>query len=299
MKVKIICRKALTLFKLLSYLLVFPLYKKYGTPRIMTIEETIKYVINNKMSVTRFGDGEYLHLKGVSTGLQKNDTELQKKLIEAIKNKHSNLLVCLIDYLNQTNKTFLTKLSDAQFYVRTCKHIKQYIDSDYQYGNANMTRFYIHAIDKSACKDYFVLCTQIWEGADVVIFEGDKTRFGIRNDLLDNAKSVRRVLCPSNNAFIYYEQIISKAKTFDKNCLLLFALGITATIAASDLTNAGYQVIDIGNLDIEYEWFLSGTTKKIAISGKQVSEVTGGSTVNEVLDETYLSQIIDTIGIGG
>ena len=35
--------------------------------------------------------------------------------------------------------------------------------------------------------------------------------------------------------------------------------------AACDLYNLGYQAIDIGHIDIEYEWFLRNATKNIKV----------------------------------
>ena len=50
-----------------------------------------------------------------------------------------------------------------------------------------------------------------------------------------------------------------------KNKLILIALGPTATILAYDLYKLGYRAIDIGHIDIEYEWFLRKANTKIPI----------------------------------
>ena len=46
---------------------------------------------------------------------------------------------------------------------------------------------------------------------------------------------------------------------------MLIALGPTATILAYDLAEKGVQALDVGHIDIEYEWFLrkDRTHKKI------------------------------------
>lgn len=55
----------------------------------------------------------------------------------------------------------------------------------------------------------------------------------------------------------------------------------------------GYWAIDIGHIDIEYEWFLRKTSDKIKIEGKYVNEVLGGkSNIADCNDEEYKSQII-------
>ena len=290
-------RKTKTFLKLLGYSIVFPFYKWQGTPHVLSVEDTLHRVINDKLSVARFGDGEYYHLIGKSTGLQQNDVILQNKLKETILCRNPKLLVCMVDFLNQKNCKIRKKLSFSYHYVRIYKKIKAYVDAGYKYGDTNLTRLYVGVKNKSNCSFHFGLCKQIWEGADIVIFEGDKTRFGIGNDLFDNVKSIRRILCPSKNAFKYYDQILDKAKTFDKNCLLLFSLGITATVAAKDLTDEGYRVIDIGNLDVEYEWLKLGVKKRVVLKGKQVGEIVEGTIVEEITDENYLEQIAGKIGI--
>ena len=86
---------------------------------------------------------------------------------------------------------------------------------------------------------------------------------GVNNDLFDNVKSIKRILCPIVNAFNIYEKILQEALKIKKNKLILLALGPTASVLAYDLYHAGYQVLDIGHMDIEYEWFLRNATQAI------------------------------------
>ena len=66
---------------------------------------------------------------------------------------------------------------------------------------------------------------------------------------------------------------------------------MTATVLAWEL--AGDWAIDIGHIDIEYEWFLRNASDKIKIEGKYVNEVLGGkSNIADCKDEEYKSQII-------
>lgn len=288
-------RKALTLVRLLYCRIIFPFYKRNGSPKVLSIEDTINLVIKKNLSVARFGDSEYLYMVGTNDGLQKSSDKLQEKLKQTLNSCDENLLVCMLDYLDMHNKTCYSNLSSAQFYVKTYTKIKPYVLKNRVYGNSNMTRFYINSKDKSKCAYYFDLCKKIWENKDVIIFEGVNTRFGVSNDLLSNAKSIKRVLCPSKQAFDVYDEIIQYALTLERCSILLFALGVTATVAAYDLTTKGYRVIDIGNLDIEYEWFKLGVEHKVRIKGKQVSEVPGGTLVENIDNIEYEQQIIHKI----
>lgn len=85
------------------------------------------------------------------------------------------------------------------------------------------------------------------------------------------------------------EAVTSNVST-DK--LILLSYGPTATILAYDLSKLGYQAIDIGHLDIEYEWFKQRATENIAIKGKFTNEAVGGRVVDNCMDKTYKDQII-------
>lgn len=298
MKLKIYFRKAKTLSELIYAAIKYPLFKRRcQIPQIMSIDQTLDQVIEKKLSVARFGDSEYLYMSGGKDGLQSSSIKLQTKLQEVMKNTDPRLLVCMVNYHDLENRYLEAKLSAMKFHTRTYNSYKSYINFDYHYGNSNMTRFYITNRDKKLCAERFDKCKKIWEKRDIILFEGENTRFGYGNDLFDNALSVKRVLCPSKMAFDYYDEILAKAKEMPSQSLLIFALGATATAIAGDLTAAGYQCIDIGNLDVEYEWFKLGTTKKVALKDKQVSEVYGGSNVSRIDDPHYTSQIIAKIGV--
>ena len=144
--------------------------------------------------------------------------------------------------------------------------------------------------------EYVKKMKKIWDKKDVVIIEGEQSRLGIGNDLFDNMKSIQRIICPSENAFEIYDKIYNEALKIDKNKLVLLALGPTATVLAYDLFKAGYQAIDIGHVDIEYEWFLRKATKKIKIESKYVTEVKEGrENIQEVKDEKYKNEIVARI----
>ena len=70
---------------------------------------------------------------------------------------------------------------------------------------------------------------------------------------------------------------------------------MTATVLAYDLAKAGYWAIDLGHLDLEYEWFLSGKTERFAVKGKFTNEVDNGNQVSECTDAKYVEQIISVV----
>ena len=128
----------------------------------------------------------------------------------------------------------------------------------------------------------------------LVLVEGAQTRFGVGNDLLDNAGSVVRILAPAVNAFSKYDEILSAIRQEADGRLILLALGPTATVLACELCRLGFWAIDIGHLDIEYEWYRMGAKEKVAVPGKYTNEA-GGVDVAECDDAGYKNQIIRRI----
>ncbi|MGL5352213.1 MAG: GT-D fold domain-containing glycosyltransferase, partial [Clostridium sp.] len=146
--------------------------------------------------------------------------------------------------------------------------------------------------EKGKVKERFNNIKKIWENREIVIVEGEKSRLGVGNDLFINAKLIERIICPSINAFSKYSNILEAVKGQNKEKVILIALGPTATVLACDLAREGYQAIDIGHIDIEYEWFLQGVIEKCPVENKYIGEINGGSNVADITDENYEKQII-------
>ena len=168
------------------------------------------------------------------------------------------------------------------------------LDKNKIYYSSDITRFYDKYKDKSNVPKYIKKFKKIWEGRDILIVEGEKTRFGIGNNLLSNSKSIKRIICPAKHAFRVYDKILKAILTIDKSHLVLIALGPTASVMAYDLCNLGYQAVDIGHADIQYELFLRNAKEMIYIPFKFVNEYNNGKneTVEEVKDVNYYNQII-------
>ncbi len=124
------------------------------------------------------------------------------------------------------------------------------------------------------------------------------SRLGVGNDLFYNARSIKRILCPAVNAYECYDEILRKTKKASASVgLVLVALGATATVLAYDLAKVGIWAIDIGHVDIEYEWMNSGAIEKIPVKSKYVNEAKNGRCMTKLTDEKYNSEIIARIGI--
>ena len=259
---------------------------------ILDIETSLKKIRDKKKSVSRFGDGELDLIIGRNLKFQEHNEKLSKRLEEILKSKQDFCMIGIPDVINGFYN--LTEESE-EFWIRNMERTRdtwlKYIDKDTEYCTANLTRLYIRYKDKSNTGIYFSIMKEIWKDRDVLICEGDQTRVGVGNDLLDGCKSIRRVICPAEDAFEKYEEILEILKKEPKETLIIIALGPTATVLAYDLAKEGHQALDMGHFDIEYEWYLRNATKKEKIENKYTNEVSGGNDTENINDKNYLSQI--------
>lgn len=249
------------------------------------------------MSFARFGEGEMsLLARHQNLKFQKYDEKLAKRMSEILVSKDKRIAIgiprTLISYANindQAKKFWKMDLSYSRHeWYKYTKRGKTYFDS-------LVTRCYIDYKDKSITPIYYENWKQIWKDRDVVIIEGEKSRIGVGNNLLACCKSIKRILCPATNAFSSYNEILNEVLKIDNKKLFLIALGPTAGVLAYDLAQRGYQAIDVGHIDIEYEWYLKGSMDKEKIENKFVNEVANGNVVGDVLDTDYNNSIIAII----
>lgn len=273
-----------------------------GLLKVMDSEATISYICENGCSVSRYGDGE---LQMMSHYLQNGspddfhvDTfqnfnrDLAQRLVEIYQRRNNQHLVCL-PY--SFKKAVGYNVYESLFWKREWLGRHEMLDAlslDKTFGDTNFTRFYMGRHDICDYPGYVTRIKQIWDKKEVLIVEGNKSRLGVGNDLFDNSKKIERILCPSTNAYDKYEEILKAGKTAGKGKLVLIALGHTATVLAYDLSCAGIQAIDIGHVDIEYEWFRMKAKSKKPVPNKYVNEVPEGRINHDFKDANYLSQII-------
>lgn len=275
--------------------------KKYKI-NILNDEDTIKEIINKKKSISRFGDGEFKWIIGAKqNSFQNYSKELAERLLRVLQSTDDKkVLICIPEGLKKIDEyTENSQLFWKNFVRWHGKSIIKYLNMKYTYGNTNFTRWYIEYRDKSKMKEKINNLKKIWDNREIVLIEGVDTRLGVGNDLFNNCKKIERILAPAKNAFDKYEKILEKAKEIRKDKLIIIALGPTATILAYDLAQIGYQALDIGHIDIEYEWYLRKATRKIAIPGKYVNEAGGinkNYNTNFKDNIEYKNSIIATIG---
>src|SRR5690606_1975780 len=188
----------------------FPKYK------IFSFEETIREIVQHKKSISRFGDGEYrLLTKERGIYFQELSDQLADRLNEVLNSELPNHLVCIpSSFSKQKGLKREVKVHWLGFINLKGKAIAAATPRHKTYGDSLISRFYMDYRMKINVPYKVRLRKQIWDCQDVLFIEGELSRLGVGNNFFSNAKSVERILCPTQNAFEKYEEILSYAKKY-------------------------------------------------------------------------------------
>ena len=264
--------------------------------KFKSADETLNELLYNNKSIIRFGDGEFKIIFGVGTRFHKFNEKLKDKLLLALNSNIPNLLIGIYPLYKNRNPYWVRFLNHYKF------KLGKILNKNRIYYDLRITRFYHFQPNKNRIRiqNYVNKFKKIWNNRNILIIEGEKTRLGYGNDLFNNSKSIKRIICPNKNAFNAYDKIFDYIThlNIDKDTLILVSLGQTATILIYDIIKFGLknQIIDFGHFDLFYEFFLRNATRKIKIPYKYVNELREGRrNIIPITDAKYLNQIIHRI----
>ena len=263
---------------------------------VMSIDETLDELLKTEKSLIRFGDGEFNIMNGYSIAFQEYNEELARGMKEVLLTANQEeMLLCMPEVFKAFKGEFPLDYNSEIFWKkeldRYADFFKEYCQSKI-YGSAFISRPYIYSKDKTRAFDQFEKMKQLFEGKDLLIVEGTTSRSGVGNDLFDKANSIKRIICPSHNAFSKIKEIREKILEHSEGRLILLMLGPTAKVLAYQLTQQGYRALDLGHIDSEYEWMKMGAETKVQLKHKHTAEFNFDQGIEFVEDEDYNSQIV-------
>ncbi len=263
---------------------------------IKTTKETIEKIIQG-YSISRYGDGEFdIAFRKKELYFQEYDSELSKYLREILNSNLEKLLVAIprtlieIKNLKENEKYFWSR-----YYLKQKEKLEKNISKDKVYFDSMISRFYMPYINPEENIESIDKLIKYFSNKKILIIEGENTRFGLGNSLLKNSSEIQRIILPDRNGFRKYKEVIEfTLENFTRDNIILIALGPTATVLAYEFSKEGYQALDIGHLDVEYEWYLLKAKTKVDLQYKTVSEVSEfkeKEILDKKLEDLYLKQI--------
>ena len=171
------------------------LRKNNKKPIILSIEETIDTILEKKLSVIRFGDGEISLIDGLDLPFQKRSADLSEKLEHILKAHNEKLLICIPGMWGRLNIFADYAYHFIMHHMYRYNHVwTSVLSYETVYGDTNVTRHYLAYKDKSQAEKLFNKIKLLWNNEEVVLIEGSKSRLGVGNDLFNNTKSLQRIL---------------------------------------------------------------------------------------------------------
>lgn len=257
--------------------------------RVHSIDETIDELLRTEKSMVRFGDGEIVMIKGVDLMLQKASPEIGEGLAGILAYPYDDLIVTIPDIFDTLADHHAASRRFWRDHLLFCRRTyEKYCNPDRIYYSTFVSRCYYFAQDRSRCDGWFAKIRKIWENRDIVIVEGAKTHNGVGNDLFDSAAGIERIICPPKDAYGALPAILAECLHYGRDRLFLLSVGVAAKFLALQLFQKGYRALDIGNLDMEYEWYVRGASGKIPLAKH---EVIGEEANREAGYHEYLEQI--------
>jgi len=261
-----------------------------GQIKVHTVDETIDELLNTEKSLVRFGDGDMNLISGAKNHVrQVRNPELQARMRKIIKFEDENLMVAINGIFDgMKDMTPRGKSFWVRFLLKGRRYYHTYLDKSKTYYNTFFTRFYFCFADKKRSEGWIARIRMIFKDRKLLVIEGVGSHNGVGNDLFSEAKEVRRIICPPSNAYFAYDKILAAARTYDKSYYVIISLGATTKPLCEDLYHDGYRVLDLGNIDVEYEWCLNHEIDKTDVPKYQI--MTEEENRAAGYDE-YLSQI--------
>lgn len=298
--------RLLFLLPLVSFLV--PFFRKRVGVKVKSVTATLDEMFLKRKSIIRFGDGELRLLMGTGeTDFQKSNPILCKRLRELMRKigkggEDGSILLCMPGVLSECPREYVLKgparLFWFTFLINNAKKLRGVFDlfPGYVFGDACLTRPYMDTQDLNYANQVFSRVKAELKGKNVLILEGRLSRFGVGNDLLSGAKSIRRILGPEKNAFDRYDVILDRARREKDVDVVILAMGPAAKILTYELSMLGFWCLDLGHLDVEYEWFKMKALTKTNINNKYVNESSKKFISNGEVDEDYKKQIVCMCG---
>ncbi|MCM1294002.1 MAG: GT-D fold domain-containing glycosyltransferase [Muribaculaceae bacterium] len=226
-------------------------------PTVLSIQNTINHIIKTKCSLCRFGDGEFelmISTKGIP--FQSYSESLSNKLKDVISSTNDNIMISINGELFDSMYGIRNQDWMKHYLYHNRHKILKFLNTNKTYGATDISCYYATHENANYALHYRQV-RQIWDKRDIVIVCGSNIFDNFKFNIFDNAASIKTITAPAKDAFQSYTQIFKECCKESMDKLFLIILGPTATVLAYDLALQGYQALDIGHIQKDYNWYMS------------------------------------------
>lgn len=213
-----------------------------------TMAQTLDAVLAERLSLARFGDGEFLLMtnEGQSLRFQRNAPGLRHELTRAMNPDWlapGRVMVTL-------PPPFRGNLHWLGVWIGTWPLVKALIDPAKRYGQSQISRPIFFQQEGVAGVAQW---RRLWQGREVLVVTGRGSRFELLPALFDGAGKVDFLYAAPEHAYSDRDEIMKDViARATADTIVLLSLGPTATILAHRIAAAGIQALDIGHISASY-----------------------------------------------
>lgn len=222
-------------------------------PQVRSEAETIEKLVTEKLSIARYGDGEFNMCLGRHKSFQVYDDNLVSRLKDILASNDPKVLIGINTIKTDDDVTRLWR----KFIIRRGNRVLNLLNKDRTYESSTITT--IFPKESKAFQAHIDLLKSIWLDRKAVFVVGKNSRFFFEEELFENIKQHKFIYGPAKNAFSQYDELMQRIEGYDKDWLIMISLGPTATVMAYDLAQKGYQAIDLGQTPSKYHMAKYGT----------------------------------------
>lgn len=217
--------------------------------------ETLERVRRDRLSLARFGDGEFLLALSPRSNIvyQRGSPDLQAELRDILRGGTSGSVPLLVAIPGIGTPYF------RHYWAKYWPIVSPMLNPAATYGHASVSRESMFRPDAEKAR---LAWRQVWDGKDVCFVVGKGSRFEPIGALFDNTASQRTILSLPREAYADIPRLIDEiVATLPRDTLILLSLGPAATVLAARLASLGYWALDIGHIANSYRTIALGAPR--------------------------------------
>lgn len=226
--------------------------QRFYPQNILSCEDTIKEIVNNRKSISRLGDGEEFaaHILCDTPYIP----ALKERLIEIMENgSDENCLVCINNFnvFDKKVPSYYRRHFGIYWMIHSVKKLRETVNFNdaSSYGDAYAILFYFNNNDeKEVRKRKLDEVKSIWQDKKILFVVSENSKILKDEKYFSNAAEKDFIIGPSSWAFREYDTLFKKiTENYDNDWIVYLELGSCATVLSYDLSKLGYVALDMGD----------------------------------------------------
>lgn len=212
----------------------------------LSLEQTMKVLVSERISFTRFGDGEFRMMLRPEYNLsfQPSSPGLADDLRDVLLFSDYDPEVLMLGF-----PFVYHDLHWSGVLMDVWPDLKPLLREDLTYGCSHVSRpiFFEHFGESGVD-----MWRELWADQRVCVVTGRESRFALIDPLFDNIQESRYVYSEAVNAYADLPRLMEELEREDPEQLFLVSLGPTGTLVTAYLARMGRWAVDVGHISTSW-----------------------------------------------